>query len=87
MELDRSIESWRVQYIGVGRPRGGDALVPSPLRQPLWAEPNTHAGGGPTTQPLQMLRLHQNSLDTEEGSPFVKMSANCDVIGTWRTQT
>jgi hypothetical protein len=51
------IESWRVQYTGVGRPRGGGAyeetlgrqlLVPWPLRQPLWTRPNTHAGGGPT---------------------------------------
>jgi hypothetical protein len=37
-----------------------------------------------TTQPLQMLRLDQNSLNTEEGSPFVKMSVNCDVVRTWR---
>jgi hypothetical protein len=33
------------------------------------------------------LRLDQNSLNTEERSPFVKMSANCDVVGTWRTRT
>jgi hypothetical protein len=40
-----------------------------------------------TIQPRQMLRLDRNSLNTEEGRPFVKMSANCDVVGTWRTQT
>jgi hypothetical protein len=34
-----------------------------------------------------MLRLDQNSLNTEEGRPFVKMSANCDVVRTWSTQT
>jgi hypothetical protein len=27
-----------------------------------------------------MLRLDQNSLNTEEGRPFVKMSVNCDVV-------
>jgi hypothetical protein len=51
------IESWRVQYIGVGRPSGGGTqgetlgrqpLVPWLLRQPLWARLNTHAGDGPT---------------------------------------
>jgi hypothetical protein len=52
-------------------------------------EPNTLTPPPPTvtTQPLQMLRLDRNSLNTEEGRPFVKMSANCDVIGTWRTRT
>jgi hypothetical protein len=35
-----------------------------------------------TTQPLQMLRLDLNSLNTEDGRPFVKMSVNCDVVGT-----
>jgi hypothetical protein len=40
-----------------------------------------------TTQPLQMLRLDRNSLNTEEGSPFMKMSVNYDVVRTWRTQT
>jgi hypothetical protein len=40
-----------------------------------------------TTQPLQMLRLDLNLLNNEEGRLFVKMSANCDVVGTWRTQT
>jgi hypothetical protein len=28
-----------------------------------------------------MLRLNRNLLNTEEGSPFVKISANCDVVG------
>jgi hypothetical protein len=40
-----------------------------------------------TTKPLQILRLDQNSLNIEERSPFVKMSANCDVVGTWRMRT
>jgi hypothetical protein len=35
-----------------------------------------------TTQTLQMLRLDLNSLNTEEGRHFVKMSMNCDVVGT-----
>jgi hypothetical protein len=34
------------------------------------------------TQPLQMLRLDRNLLNTEEGRPFVKMSTNYDVIET-----
>jgi hypothetical protein len=64
-------------------------------RQEAWP-----MGGGPadyrtqysnplvvTTQPLQMLRLDRNSLNTEEGRPFVKMSVNYDVVGTWRTRT
>jgi hypothetical protein len=34
-----------------------------------------------------MLRLDRNSLNTEEKRPFVKMSANCDVIETWSTRT
>jgi hypothetical protein len=51
------IESWRVQYIGVGRPRGWrhpggnpKATAPSALapQTALWAGPNTHVGGGPT---------------------------------------
>jgi hypothetical protein len=33
-----------------------------------------------------MLRLVLNSLNTEE-RPFVKMSVNCNVVGTWRTWT
>jgi hypothetical protein len=33
------------------------------------------------------LRLDLNLLNTEEGRPFVKMLANCDVVGTWRTRT
>jgi hypothetical protein len=33
------------------------------------------------------LRLDRNSLNTEEGSSFVKMYANCDVVGTWRMRT
>jgi hypothetical protein len=86
-----------------GETLGRQPLVPLPLRQSIWAGPNTHVGGGPTTpmtyyynsltpptvttQSLQMLRLDRNSLNTVEGSPFVKMSANCDVIGTWRTRT
>jgi hypothetical protein len=57
-ELDRSIESWRVQYIRVGRLRGwwrpgGNPRAAAPgafaLRQPLWDGPNTHTGGGPIT--------------------------------------
>jgi hypothetical protein len=40
-----------------------------------------------TIQPLQMLRLDLNSLKSKEGRPFIKMSANCDVIKTWRTHT
>jgi hypothetical protein len=31
---------------------------------------------------LQILRLDRNSLNTEEESPFMKMSTNCDVVGT-----
>jgi hypothetical protein len=31
-----------------------------------------------------MLKLDRNSLNTGEGSPFMKMSANCDVVGTWQ---
>jgi hypothetical protein len=34
-----------------------------------------------------MLRVDQNSLNTEEGSPFMKISENYDVIGTWRMRT
>jgi hypothetical protein len=34
-----------------------------------------------------MLKLDLNSLNTKEGMPFVKMSVNYDVVGTWRTQT
>jgi hypothetical protein len=31
-----------------------------------------------------MLKLDRNSLNTGEGSPFMKMSANRDVVGTWQ---
>jgi hypothetical protein len=57
VELHDCIKSWRVQYIGVGRPRGWRLLGGNPRaaalvtwlpRQPLWAGSNTHAGGGPT---------------------------------------
>jgi hypothetical protein len=34
-----------------------------------------------------MLKLDQNSENTEVGRPFVKMSANWDVVGTCRTRT
>jgi hypothetical protein len=51
-ELVDCIESWRVQYIGGGGAQGEtlgrQPLVPLSLRQPLWAGPNTHVGGGPT---------------------------------------
>jgi uncharacterized protein YacL (UPF0231 family) len=34
-----------------------------------------------------MLRLDLNLVNTEEGRLFVKISMNCDVIGTWSTWT
>jgi hypothetical protein len=34
-----------------------------------------------------MLRLDRNSENTDEGSPLVKMSANREVIGTWKART
>jgi hypothetical protein len=34
-----------------------------------------------------MLRLDQNSENTDQGSPLVKMSANWEVIGTRWTRT
>jgi hypothetical protein len=40
-----------------------------------------------TAQPLQMLKLDRDTLNTEERMLFVKMSVNCDVIGTWSTRT
>jgi hypothetical protein len=32
-----------------GETLGRQPLVPLPLRQSIWAGPNTHVGGGPTT--------------------------------------
>jgi hypothetical protein len=34
-----------------------------------------------------MLRLDRNSLNTEKMTPFMKMSVNCDVVGTWMMRT
>jgi hypothetical protein len=53
------------------------------LEEAQWTtEPNTLTAPAVTTQPQQMLRLDRNSLNTEEGRPFMKMSANYDVVGT-----
>jgi hypothetical protein len=37
--------------------------------------------------PVQMLRLDRNYVKTVEGSPYVKMSVNCEVIEMRRTRT
>jgi hypothetical protein len=39
------------------------------------------------TQEEAQRTIEPNTLNIEEGRPFVKMSANCDVVGTWRTRT
>jgi hypothetical protein len=50
---------------------------PSPVHRLLLPPPPAI-----TTQPPQMLRLDRNSLNTEGGEAFVKMSANFDVVRT-----
>ena len=46
-----------------------------------WTTKKAHTGTTPAT-----LRLERNSKKVEEGRPLVKMSANWEVVGTWRTE-